>query len=233
MDEVSEQPPDWVLAWDEPPGFDAYCRIFHPVWLDSDPSSRQGPEATKKALAESESALAPILNDLPAGAIVVRTGAAGNRGTEHPVKWSDLLRETSGRFDPTLNLWQLHKLGALPEALPWPNEGILDAPYLARVLEILRHHTTTPSVSAYYTCPPTFFGAPERPMWHGDISTVPDMVEQMNDYSPTYLWPDDEAWWLHTDTDSHHTTVGCTRDAVSRLVADPTLDSFAVAHEVP
>jgi hypothetical protein len=47
--------------------------------------------------------------------------------------------------------------------------------------------------------------------------------------SPTLWWPEDRAWFIHTEIDGMSTYVGGTRGMVDRLVGEQILESFEVA----
>jgi hypothetical protein len=67
----------------------------------------------------------------------------------------------------------------------------------------------------------------------GAVSDASRFVFDGQFQSPTLSWPDDRAWFVHTEIDASSTYVGGPRAMIDRLVGEQILESFEVQPDTP
>ena len=126
-------------------------------------------------------------------------------------------------------------------------EGPVEHPLLRSAVNLLTEHTRTPE-DAYF-CMWDGWGTPvalqalpkvvvpERSyfLFRGSLSDLDDWNSQgiaglPTDFAvppPAFMWPEDHAWCVALDVDSHFAGIGATTEAIAALVAHPGLDVIA------
>lgn len=62
---------------------------------------------------------------------------------------------------------------------------------------------------------------------HGRVKEAENLWSSFG-HCPTIWWPEDRAWFVHTEVDGTSTYVGGTKEMIGRLVRDQILESFEV-----
>ncbi len=167
------------------------------------------------------------------------------------VPWTDVtaLNGTSAhplmQWGPVTGAWDYRNEDSQPPV--WdraPDEGHLPTDVAARLVRVLRRHTTTADdcwfgvwdgLGTVHSSAPTL-AVPNRGHWllRGpiDLATA-NMADEPSEQSATLWWPADRAWCVITDTDLMSTYVGGSAACVADLLAAPDLETASVLPSDP
>ena len=65
-------------------------------------------------------------------------------------------------------------------------------------------------------------------LFRGSIDEAIRLHREFEFHPPTLWWPDDRAWFVHTEIDASSTYVGGSAALIGRLVGEQILESFEV-----
>jgi len=65
-------------------------------------------------------------------------------------------------------------------------------------------------------------------LFRGSISDAAYLHREFQFHPPTLWWPEDRAWFVHTEIDATSTYVGGSTMLIGRLVGEQILESFEV-----
>ncbi len=70
----------------------------------------------------------------------------------------------------------------------------------------------------------------ENTIYTGALTELVDLYDDDDlPGSPSNIWPDDKAWFIYTDYDLWATKVSGSADLISRLAADPELETVSLS----
>ncbi|MDX6441112.1 MAG: hypothetical protein QOE43_841 [Gaiellaceae bacterium] len=127
--------------------------------------------------------------------------------------------------------------------------GTLSTSLVTSLIDVLRRHTTRPE-HCYFAVWEGWGGLPER-ITCGPMFTIPGRgyhlltgpieaaAEDVYDrgfgeiQTASIWWPDDRAWCVATEIDLDATFIGCSRECLDDLLADPAIEAFEIAADMP
>lgn len=180
-----------------PAAFPDYARVLHPYWDDD-----SGSLVTWSSMAE-------------------RTGA-----TMHAeVQWHTLVSRADGDVR-----WNL----------PGPEDGSLEPGLLASLLAVLLLHTESPNaiVSCFWsgfgdreiqTAEPVFSIDERDYVVCGESSEdlIRRAVDPLRGLTPTMWWPEDRAWFVHSDIDAPSTYIGGSTACIDDVLAAVGIEALS------
>jgi hypothetical protein len=218
--------PEWMTRWDAPPGFPAYCRIFHPVVLTPGtfPREEKSDSKARRVLStwfQSQKMNMPLPE--PDVATVWETGPSPVPAGADRVPWTKVCEMAGVTFSSDTTFWGLFNNDRWPDSLPHPGEAVLDEPDFSHLVGILFPEGTGECYVAYTESPDP--DGPPRYVLDADSLLYTVDVEGCG-YTPSYLWPKDGSWCLYCNTDACDTVVGGSPALIAKIVAETRLDSY-------
>jgi hypothetical protein len=186
-----------------------------------------------------------LLPHFPAYARVFHPAHCGT--TE--VRWSTVAAACGRTMHPAAEWGSLVGSGVDAGARRWdrdPEVGNLPAAVAARLIPVLRAHTTSPEQCWFAAWEgwggladglrrAPVFDIPNRTMHllTGSIAAATGSVgdEEDRHQSPSLWWPADRSWCVATEIDLMTTYIGASRECVAALLATPALEVLAVAED--
>lgn len=225
-DGITSVPETYTVASCLPNAFEAYGKLFHPLYLDpdapSDVSWASAPDASEAAF--------PTIGRL----VSVGSGVDSDRPR---ARWADVARAYGLPYDSTLEDRKLQAAfpdRSWPRRIFGPNEGSLDLPTLRALLPHLQIEGSEPSFF-YYDLLATVGNHEGGYLFTGlleDVLTCFDL-EEVRGVSPTFWWPSDRQWCVYTDWDLKWSYIGGSRAIIERLVTDSALECLEVGRDHP
>ncbi|MBX7223854.1 MAG: hypothetical protein K1Y36_28320 [Blastocatellia bacterium] len=203
-----------------PPIFQAYCKLFHPIYTDDSVPADSGSWAAADDEPEMPGRLVSVSTD---------SGPHGRR-----VRWQELADKFGLRFHSEFNDTSLQWVfpdNSWPRSLLGPDEGSLDAPTCRRLIEVLKPFTGDATCFFHYDLIATR-GCEAEVGFRGKLEDATLCCD--NDVygsSPTHWWPDNREWLVCTDWDLKFTLVGGSSELIARLLADDELECIAVTSQ--
>jgi hypothetical protein len=192
-------------------------------------------------------ALAALVPDVFAGHVRVFHPAYRYVGdVDVEVPWADVTVHNGTtahplmQWGPVTGAWEYRHEDSQPPL--WdraPDEGHLPTDVAARLVRVLRRHTTTPDDCWFgvrdgfgTTCSGApVLPLPDREHWllRGPVElATANLADEPAEQSATLWWPADRAWCVATDTDQMSTYVGGSTACVAELLAVPDLETATV-----
>lgn len=210
-----------------PAVFPAYCKLFHPIYVDPEVSDR----STSWHQAESQGR--PDLGVL-AGGTLVRESSDGRVKGER-VRWRELAERYGLTFHSDLHAYSFARAfgKSWPRYLLGPDEGTLDDATCDALIAVLGPLTGAVPCYFYYSGISVIFSASEgypAHLYQGslfDVSALADLAAVSS--TPEYWWPEDRSWCVHTDWDLAFTLIGGTERVVEAVLGHPELEAVRVS----
>jgi len=190
-----------------PKGYAAYCKIFHPIYVDSAIKDRglswnQAPEAQSRL-----DAMSAEIRSVLANGVFVR-GSSDQSVSGEGVTWRELARQLKLVYHPALSEAALRRAfameGSWPRYLLGPYEGTLDVQTCEALVDILGPFTGATECFFRYS---DFWKPGEPYLYSGRLDELPALVEAQDGWSPEYWWLSNQAWCVCTDWDLLFTLV--------------------------
>lgn len=131
-----------------------------------------------------------------------------------------------------------HQLGGYPRYLILPDEGTIDRETLHELLPVLTTFTRELPCYFHYDFLKLIHVLPfeddvtDNHLYYGNLEDVFSLYEKGKDKlelgSPTYWWPKDRSWCIHTDYDLDFSLFGGTKEMVNQLLSKPNLECIEV-----
>ena len=203
-----------------PAGFPAYCKLFHPIYVDEQVEDR----SLSWAVADDDAAC------LPGKLVSVGTPADP---TGPRVRWEEIAEKHGLVFHPELTCYSLRQAfqdGSMPRHLLGPDEGSLDRPTSASLVEVLKSYQPSERCFFYYDMIATHQIEPL--LFEGDVQDVLDSFALDNVYgTPTYWWPESRSWCVCTDWDLTFTLIGGPEDLIRVVLKSDELEALIVSED--
>lgn len=208
-----------------PNGFEAYCKIFHPIFIDLTIKDENltWNDAEKENLDSMRGPFKEVLKDA-----VVTGGMEKDLLISRRIFWKDLFKKYGLKFHPEANNESLSRKfpgRSWPRQLVGPAEGSLDEENLLALMEIFKKFNATQRCFFYFDLMKTtdlkdrlFTGSLSE---INDFSKNPDLREP-----PTYCWPEDESWCLYMDHDLTFTFLGANSQVVDLVLNSEVLEAL-------
>ncbi len=219
-----------------PPNFQAYCKIFHPIYVDlsvkdkhlawDEEARRQSTELPHDLPPE----IRPVLAEMQSRATLI-WGLPDEPFEGKRILWKEVAREYGLHFHPEFSersLTSSFPTRSWPRYLIGPDEGLLDAESTHQLILLLTPFTGRQECFFYYDNFAT--RKVETLIYRGALEEVADFVagNRVVFGTPTYWWPGDRSWCLKTDYDSTFTLVGGSQQLVQTILADRVLEAVEV-----
>ena len=146
------------------------------------------------------------------------------------ITWKELAKKFGVPYHRQINPHAFGRTleGGWPRYIVSASEGELDAPYLARLGQVLSRHTSSTCWYFEYFQVATEFILTDE-LYVGELSDLASANEHAHCRSgPTYWWPEDRAWCVCTDYDLSFTVVGSTAVAQKDLEDMEDIEGFAM-----
>jgi hypothetical protein len=222
-----------------PRGYEAYCRILHPIHEDVSVADHSVTWDQTQGAGEwgllAEETRARVPEDLRGTATLI-IGSYLVPPDAPRVRWADVAERYGQPLTPETNYAELMDAAGFhswPRYLLGPSEGDLGFEQSARLSARLAEHTGD-GEDVWFT----WFATHTRD-WMGGLlkgrlhelqeALLSDRVTS----SPEYWWPDGRSWFVSTDVDATFTVVGGTPRLVEHIVADSEFESQIVTPDTP
>jgi hypothetical protein len=204
-----------------PKSFEAYAKILH--------STEASYENIDNPLAEREIAILkiPPCKKLRSFVESLREEHRGSR-----IRWETLAHLFGVPFKSEIcHEWfrvSMEKQGCWPRFLIGPNEGKLTSKELAELLSVLRAFTG--SQDYFFRFAEIPFINTDRPiLFRGALDELPTfLADGKYQLTPEYLWPADRSWCVRSDYDLTFTIVAGSKELVSGVLNNATLEALEV-----
>ena len=204
-----------------PKSFEAYAKLLH------------GIEANYKnidnPLSERETSILKIPTCTKLRSFVERLREE-NRGPR--IRWKELARLFAVPFEAEIcHEWfrvSMKESGCWPRFLGGPDEGSLSAEELSAVLSVLRPFASTRD--SFFRFSEIAFIATDKPIhFSGTLEELSAfLAEGKYQLTPEYWWPADHSWCVCSDYDLTFTIVAGSKELVSGVLNDATLEALQV-----
>ncbi|MFX4270757.1 hypothetical protein ACQBAR_09085 [Propionibacteriaceae bacterium Y1685] len=158
--------------------------------------------------------------------------------TRHPgrswrrLTWAELRTRTGATTPAVPPCHRWFPYSVWPTTIVPPGEGSLDAESLQLLITILQENSSegadTECLASYALVPAG--GKPD--LWRGALRDVPQLPSMrppgragVYDASPSNIWPVDRSWFVLTDWDLMGTKISGSAELISRLEAEPGLET--------
>jgi hypothetical protein len=212
-----------------PQGFDAYCKILHPIYkydLSFDfpiPLTKQTSYNDLWQLGKTMSVGGRRIDEL---AMELRNA----QGDGERVRWRELIDELGLTWVPEVNEHSLtfQSGGSWPFYLEAPGEGYYEDDVLDRLLAILSEYT--PGGTCYYYFDYMTTDDLEPRLFIGTLGEAKGAFAGVRDYQrPTYWWAADQSWCLCSDYDLSFTLFGGPQAAVDAMLQDQIIEAIEIS----
>jgi len=154
------------------------------------------------------------------------------QGQTPRVRWATLAHVIGVPFAPEICHEWFRR--AMREAECWgrflygPGEGTLVMEEVSAMVSILRAFTG--AQDCYFRFSPiAFAGADRSILFRGTLDELPTfLLKEKRPFTPEHWWPSDRSWCVCTDYDLHFTVVGGSKDLISAVLRDVTLETVEV-----
>lgn len=215
---------DWkgiTVAGLIPEKFEAYAKILHTI------------EATYKnidaPLTERENVILKIPKCKELRSFVERLREE-RRGAR--IRWKTLAQLLGVAFQTEIcHEWfrtTMEEAGCWPRFLVGPGEGFLNDQELPEVVSILG--ALTGSQDCFFRFSEIAFIATDKPiLFCGDLNELSQfLADGRYQLTPEYWWPSDRSWCLCSDYDLNFTFVGGSKNLISSVLNNATLEALKV-----
>lgn len=214
-----------------PAQFEAYVKIFHPIFEDLSVEDRQQTwdQEEKRLLSAPVSAM--DAECVVRRSILVYSGAEPGSPLRR-ISWKELAKRYDVEYTPLLNASAFSRRfpgGSWPRYLIGPAEGSLDARTRDELANILDR--VFPGTECYFHF--WFLAAsrwPDDLLYRGAIKEVaafPEEVEEVR-LTPTHWFPQDHRWLVCTDYDLTFTLIGGPESLISSVMRSEILECVRV-----
>lgn len=214
-----------------PPMFEAYVKVFHPIFEDLSIEDRQ------LSWDQAEKRLLPEPVSVQDAECVVRRSTLVYSGAEagsllRRISWKELAKQYNMAYKATLSANSFSRRfpgGSWPRYLSGPAEGSLEAETRDELAAILDR--AFPGTDCYFHF--WFLAAtvwPDDLLYRGAIKEVavfPDKVEEVR-LTPTHWFPQDHSWLVCTDYDLTFTLVGGPESLIASVMQSGLLECVRV-----
>ena len=148
------------------------------------------------------------------------------------IRWKALAQLLDVPFEPEIcHEWFLASMEesiCWPRFLSGPDDGNLNAEEFPEVLSILRAFSG--SQDCLFRFSEWGIGKTNRPVTlRGALDELPTfLAEKYYQFTPEYWWPTDRSWCLCSEYDLKFTVVGGSRDLISAVLNNATLEALEV-----
>jgi hypothetical protein len=204
-----------------PAKFEAYAKILH------------GIEATYKSidnpLTERENAILKIPKCKELRSFVEKLREEHRRAR---IRWQTLAQLLDVPFQTEIcHEWfrtTMKEPGCWPRFLIGPGAGFLNAEELSEFVSILGPFTN--SQDCFFRFSEIAFIATDKPiLFAGALNELPAfLAERKDQFTPEYWWPSDHSWCLCSDFDLDFTFVGGSKNLISSVLKNTTLEALEV-----
>jgi hypothetical protein len=204
-----------------PKSFEAYAKLLHSIEANY--------ENIDNPLSESEIA---ILKVRPCKKLRLFVESLREERRGPRVRWRTLAQLFGVPFEPEIcHEWfraSMEEPGCWPRFLFGPDEGNLDAEELSEMISVLRAFAD--SQDCFFRFAEIPFIATDKPiLFRGVLDQLGTLLtDGKYQFTPEYWWPVDRGWCLCTDYDLTFSVVGGSRELVSALLRNATLEALEV-----
>jgi len=213
--------------------FSDYCKIFHAMYVDS--KYADTPKVTWAEIARNERKLKSKKKDSPLDKLLSEStvssiGVPKHGFTGKRIRWKELAEQYGLKFHPGITNYTFTRRfapGGRPRFLLGPDEGSLDEKTCKELIQALNPFTGN------QLC---FFGYDviatrkfEELLYTGLLSDILQTfaLETVHG-SPSYWWPKDHNWCLHTNWDMEFTLLGGSKELIDSILANEELEALGV-----
>jgi hypothetical protein len=224
----SSEDKDWegnFLSDCLPGCFEAYCNIFHPIFVDL--TIKDENQTWDTAEKENIERIRGDLKEILSHAVITR-GTENDLLISRRILWKDLFKKFDLKFHPEVNAESLTRVfpgKSWPRHLVGPIEGSLDEMSLSTIVRILMKNSESQNCFYYFDLMKT--SDLKEHLYAGSLS---DLKEPLGDAhlreTPTYVWPEDKEWCLFTDHDLTSTFLGGTDRIVNEVLNSEVLEAL-------
>jgi hypothetical protein len=206
-----------------PDRFEAYVKIFHPIYEDlTEPDREQAWDEWSRS--DPSHRLPPLLEP----ATLTRMQGVTSRSVER-VRWRRLAGQYNLVFHAEINDKSFSNRmtkRSWPKYLIGPGEGTLSGGCAERLAELLASRTG--DQSCYFTYFPTAVADSDHQFaLRARLADIDAVLGAEDVYStPEYWWPEDFSWCVCSDWDLTFTLVGCSRTLADDILADDLLETI-------
>lgn len=191
-----------------PHGYDAYCKILHPIYESIDDE----PVSSKEVVT------------------LLKSREPFPKDRFRRLSWSTLFKRYNLVWTPEISNYSFNQW---PKNVMAPYEGWLEQDLAIALVQLLAAATGTQDCYFYYDVLRTVFFDQKELLFKGKLADVlalngGDIELKSVGPSPAYWWPEDKSWCLNTDWDLHFTLLAGNRDLVDNILASTALESVEV-----
>jgi hypothetical protein len=209
-----------------PTPFEAYVKILHSI--EASYKNIDDPHP----LTEREIA---ILKIPPCTKLRSFVESLRKEGRGPRIRWTSLAHLLGVPFGPEIcHEWfraTMEEPGCWPRFLYGPGEGNLNDEESSQILSILR--TFTGGQDCFFRFSEIAFITTDRPvLFCGGLSELPAFLSDgQYRITPEYWWPSDRSWCLCSDYDLDFTFVGGSKELISTVLKNGTLETLEVTSQ--
>lgn len=215
-----------------PPLFEDYCKVFHPIYIDSEFINT--PQITWDEIERKERLVKGVKNPLEKlldESTLVYGGAPKSNFHGKRIRWKELAEKYGLKFHPEINVssfslafpnrsWARHLVG--------PSEGRIEKNTCAELVTVLRPFTENQNCFFGYDLIATKKIETEL-LFFGGLDDVIDTYSLDTVWgAPTYWWSQNRSWCVCTDWDLTFTIIGGSQKLVESILSNKELEALRV-----
>jgi hypothetical protein len=216
------------------PPFDDYCKVFHPIYIDSE--FIDSPKVTwdnieiKEQLANGKKIDSIIVRLLDESTLVY--GASPRPGFQgKQIRWKELAERYGLIFHSEINVRSFSLAfpnRSWPRFLIGPDEGRLEKNTCAELVNVLRPFTDNQNCFFGYDVIATQQLETDL-LFSGTLDDVLDTYSLDSVWSaPTYWWPQNRSWCVCTDWDLTFTIIGGSQKLIDSILSNKKIEALRV-----